>query len=286
MSTQSLLMDCHCHTGISPDGSGTVEELLVQAKKLQLPVLAVTEHVEMNRYFSKEYYQTEPRNEWEFFSHDRVLEQSLETVYQLKPKAKAMGIHLLCGVELGQANADFTLSEIVLRNKRLDFVIGSLHELLDLPDFFCLEYTEETVKSLLERYFKELLDLCNWGKFDVLGHMTYPLRYMQGEAGIAVDLLPYVEPILDCLRAIIARGKGLELNTSGLRQPYGKPFPTLAILKLYRELGGEILTLGSDAHTAADLGKGIPEGKEIAKAAGFSYVCYFQNRNPVFVPLD
>ena len=140
-----LPMDCHTHTGISPDGSGTVAGHIAQAEKLELPVLALTEHVEMNRYFPQAHYGTEPRNEWEIFDHAAVLEQSLEVVTAAKEQAAANGLTLLCGMEMGQPNADFGLSESVSRDMRLDFIIASLHELLDKPDFFCLDYTQENI---------------------------------------------------------------------------------------------------------------------------------------------
>lgn len=97
-----LPMDCHTHTGISPDGSGTVAGHIAQAEKLELPVLALTEHVEMNRYFPQAHYGTEPRNEWEIFDHAAVLEQSLEVVTAAKEQAAANGLTLLCGMEMGQ----------------------------------------------------------------------------------------------------------------------------------------------------------------------------------------
>ena len=86
-----LPMDCHTHTGISPDGSGTVAGHVEQAKKLGLPVLAFTEHVEMNRYFPQAHYNILPRNEWEIFDHAAVLEQSLEAVTAAKEQAAAAG---------------------------------------------------------------------------------------------------------------------------------------------------------------------------------------------------
>ena len=86
-----LPMDCHTHTGISPDGSGTVAGHIAQAEKLELPVLALTEHVEMNRYFPQAHYGTEPRNEWEIFDHAAVLEQSLEVVTAAKDPALRHG---------------------------------------------------------------------------------------------------------------------------------------------------------------------------------------------------
>ncbi len=278
-------MDCHTHTGFSPDGSGTVEQLYTRAAELKLPVLAVTEHVEMNRFFSQAYYGVQPRNEWEVFDHAAVLEQSLTAVSAAKKAAKEQGVTLLCGMEMGQPNADFGLSEAAAKDVRLDFVIASLHELLHTPDFFCLDYGVESVPELLERYFAQLYDICCWGKFDVLGHLTYPLRYIEGEAAIPVDLTPYEDVISACFRRLIDSGKGIELNVSGLRQKYGKTFPTPQLLKLYRDMGGEILTFGSDAHCAADLGKGITAGVELAKTAGFTRACYFANRQPVFITL-
>ena len=107
-----------------------------------------------------------------------------------------------------------------MQDNRLDFVIASLHELKNKPYFYFLDYRTEDVPKLLEQYFSELLTLCQWGKFDVLGHMTYPLRYIEGEAGIPVDLSAYEEQIHECLQALVNNGCGLELNTSGLRQKY------------------------------------------------------------------
>ena len=266
-----LPMDCHTHTGISPDGTGTVAGHAEQAKRLGLPVLALTEHVEMNRYFPQAHYGILPRNEWEIFDHAAVLEHSLQAVAAEKEQAAADGLTLLCGMEMGQPNADFGLSE---------------SELLEKPDFFCLDYQTENIPALMEAYFSQLYDICRWGHFDVLGHLTYPLRYIEGEAGIPVPLVPYAEQIRCCFRALAENGRGIELNTSGYRQKYGKPFPTLEYLKLYREMGGEVLTFGSDAHCAEDLGKGIADGVALAKAAGFSHACYFVKRKPVFLKLS
>ena len=262
-----LPMDCHTHTGISPDVTGTVAGHAEQAKRLGLPVLALTEHVEMNRYFPQAHYGILPRNEGEIFDHAAVLEHSLQAVAAEKEQAAADGLTLLCGM-------------------RLDFIIASLHELLEKPDFFCLDYQTENIPALMEAYFSQLYDICRWGHFDVLGHLTYPLRYIEGEAGIPVPLEPYAEQIRCCFRALAENGRGIELNTSGYRQKYGKPFPTLEYLKLYREMGGEVLTFGSDAHCAEDLGKGIADGVALAKAAGFSYACYFVKRKPVFLKLS
>ena len=117
------------------------------------------------------------------------------------------------------------------------------------------------------------------------GKMTYTLRYIEGDHGIHVDMKHYEEIIRESFKLLIQNGKGIEINTSGLRQKYGKTFPDLYWVKIYRELGGEIISLGSDSHCAADIGKGIAEGAEIARDAGFDYLCFFKERKPNFIKI-
>ena len=90
--------------------------------------------------------------------------------------------------------------------------------------------------------------------------------------------------IAETLRTLKERGKGIEINTSGLRQKYGRTLPDEHYIRLYRDLGGEILTVGSDAHCAADLAAGIPEGLALARECGFRYVAYFERRRAEFIP--
>lgn len=251
-------IDCHTHSGNSPDGTGTVGGLCRRAISLGLEALAITEHVELNRWHSQGYYGTTPRNDEEEYSYYKRMEKAMKDNHAAK-EAYGNRLHIISGIELGQIPCDFGLADSVMQDNRLDFVIASLHELKNKPDFYFLNYRTEDVPKLLEQYFSELLTLCQWGKFDVLGHMTYPLRYIEGEAGMPVDLSAYEEQIHECLKALVNNGCGLELNTSGLRQKYGKPFPTLEYIKLYREMGGESLSIGSDAHCAEDVGSGIKE---------------------------
>ena len=160
------------------------------------------------------------------------------------------------------------------------------HELVDAEDFAFLEYTQKNVNDYLERYFKTVYEMCKWGKFDILGHLTYPLRYIEGISKIKVNTDLYKEIIAESFKLLIAKGKGIEINTSGLRQPYGLTFPTSEYIMLYRSLGGEIISLGSDAHCSSDLGKGIAEGAEIAVEAGFKHICFFRKRKPVFIKIS
>lgn len=278
------LIDCHCHTANSPDGEGSVKQLCMRASELGLAVLGISEHCEANRLYSKEHYGSEPKNEYEIYDNICIFEKSMAentaSIYEC-PK----NLTLLCGIELGQPYADFYGSQSLIEDKRLDFVIASAHELCGKEDFAFLKYTKENVNGYLKEYFETIYQMCKWGKFDILAHLTYPLRYINGIAKLNVDISQYNEIISESFRLLIQNGKGIEINTSGLRQPYGLTFPTLEYVKLFKELGGEIISIGSDAHCADDLGKGIIDGIKLAEAGGFKYISYFKNRKPEFIKI-
>lgn len=279
------LIDCHTHTQFSVDSEADIVQMIEKAISLGLSAYAVTDHCECNRWYSEEYYVGE---DWyKFYNFGRDFEQSVSAVTALKEKYP--DFNLLCGVELGQATQDIEIAEKVISDNRLDFVIGSVHQLPKTEDFCFLDYEKYSsaeIKNLLERYFLEVNKLCNWGKFDILGHLTYCLRYIDSALGSDTDISPYDDIIEDSFKKLIEKGKGIEINTSGLRQNYGKTFPDLRYAKLFRELGGEIISIGSDAHTVEDLGSGIKKGVQLASDAGFTHLCYFKQRSPVFIEIQ
>lgn len=279
------LIDCHTHTQFSVDSDADISEMIEKACRLGLSAYAVTDHCECNRWYSKEHYPDE--DTYCYFGFGTYFESSVSAVTRLKEKYGGR-LNLICGVEMGQATHDFGIAEKIVSDSRLDFVIGSMHQLPKTEDFAFLEYEKlsgQDIYDLSERYFLEVNKLCKWGKFDVLGHLTYILRYIKGKAGIDLDISPFDEIIADSFKALVEKGKGIEINTSGYRQKYGDAFPSLKYVKMFRELGGEILSVGSDAHTVDELGKNVEDGAEIAKAAGFEYLCYFKERKPNFVKI-
>lgn len=280
-----LPMDCHTHTYCSPDSDASLGAMISHAQALGLSAFAVTDHIELCRFYPQGFYGVPARNEEDFFDYAARYEKSMEQ-NQIAKELYAGTMTFISGIEMGEPNADFALAESLLADKRLDFVIASLHELPDQLDFFFLDYTQQNVEKLLDDYFAELLKICQWGKFDVLGHLTYPLRYIVGDAGIPVDMVRCEEYIAECLKAVIRNGRGIELNTSGFRQKYGKPFPQEEYLRLYKDLGGTILSLGSDAHCPEDVGGGIAQGAALARACGFGKVCYFLRHEPHFIEIS
>ena len=281
------LIDCHTHTYFSPDADAEPEQMVKRAVELGLEAYAVTDHCECNRWFGIDHYNAEP-NEHDTYDFGKDFNRSLNCITKLKDNYNSK-INLICGIELGQATHDFEIANKAVQDERLDFIIGSMHELPNRSDFCFIKYenfSDREIDKLLEDYFLELLKLCKWGKFDVLGHLTYTLRYIEGEYGLKIDLSKYDGIIEECFKTIIQNSKGIEVNASGLRQKYGKPFPEYKYIKLYRDLGGEIISLGSDAHRVSDLGKGIAECSELVKKAGFKYLAYFKKHKRVFIRLD
>ncbi len=278
------MIDLHTHTSFSPDSDEPMKNMIERAIELGLEAYAVTDHCEADRFFERENYKRpQTDHEYDIYNYNEVYEKSLSAL--TKAKEIYPNFNLLCGIEWGQALYDMKATEIMCADKRLDFVIGSLHELEDMPDFAFIDYSEFDIDALLTKYFEEIARMCKNPVFDTLAHLTYTLRYIEGEQKIKVDMDKYKDIIAQAFKSLAYNGKALEINTSGLRQGYGKTFPTLDFVKLFKEMGGEIITLGSDSHRACDIGKGIATGEEIAKAAGFKYCAYFKERKPVFIKL-
>mgnify|MGYP003305647885 CR=1 FL=1 len=268
----NIPFDFHNHSTHSPDGENSAEEMVLRAIELGMKHYTITDHLEINKFYDEEFLYEEP------------VRQSSVILPQLKEKYKDK-ISLQYGVELGQALHDMTLTNRMLDSYNYDFIIGSCHMVRGYDDFYFLDYNEIDPQFLLDIYFEELLEMAEWGQFDVLGHLTYPLRYIVGDKGIPVDMKPYGAIIDEIFRTLIKNDMGIEINTSGLRQKIGRPLPDFEYVKRFYDLGGRILTIGSDAHCCKDLGKGIAEGVEIAKNAGFKEIACFINRKPQFIEI-
>jgi histidinol-phosphatase (PHP family) len=271
------MIDCHTHTTNSPDAESTPLEMVQQGINLGLDVMAITDHCEVNMWYPKEHYPNP--YDYDPYNYKKSFDDSLCDSMVLKAGFKK-DIKVLCGIELGQACMDFNLAEEIISDPRLDFVIGSVHQIVGFPDFFVIDYEHTNLDTLLKGYFLTVLRLCKWGKFDILGHLTYPLRYIY-EKGFTVDMQQFEPVIKEIFKTVIAKGIGIEVNSSGLRQKCGFSFPTVEYVQMYKDLGGSIISVGSDAHATDQLGKNIQECIDMIKSCGFEYLTYFENRRPI-----
>lgn len=265
-----FVSDSHVHTDCSRDGTDPAMMIGESAVRLGLYSLTITDHCECNRY--------------EADGYDKSIRQScFET---RKAAAAFLGrLHLYCGMELGQPTQDEAAAGDALGACGFDFVLASVHNVKGKKDFYSLDYARESVDDLLNRYFDELLETIEWGRFDSLAHLTYPWRYIAGEHGIRIDPERWTGRIDEVLKLLIRKRKALELNTSGYRRKLGVPLPGFSVLRRYRELGGRLVTLGSDAHRWADVGAGIEQGLALLQKAGFDHFTVYVSHQPRALPI-
>ena len=285
------LIDCHTHCRFSPDGQDEPIQLAQKAIERGLTAWALTDHCECNTWFEPEHYgidsKTADYDDIIMYNCRKYHNDSIEPINVLAQQLEGR-IEFVRGAELGQPLQAVEIADEILSDKALDFVIGSLHNNAGSPDFYYLQYDKMTaaeITKLLDDYFAQLLEMCEWGRFDVLGHITYPLRYITGKYAISIDLNRYKDICAQIFKTLIGKGKGIEINTSGLFTDYKTTMPDRSLLALYKDLGGEVLSLGSDAHCAEKIGQGIDIGAQLAKDCGFKYCTYFKNHKPVFINL-
>lgn len=269
------LFDQHSHCRCSPDSAAPARSMAEGAREHGMNLICFTDHVEMDNGHTGLVEPTWP-GQW-----PAAVEEM--TALMADPPA---GIQIRWGMELGSPNHAPDVAATAASAPELDLVLGSLHNLRRTEDFYYIRYTsEEQCLELDRRYLRELREVAEMDCFDVMAHIGYTSRYMNRQGfrtEITVDL--FREELTDILRTLITGGRGIEVNVSGLRQGH-HTYPSVDILRLYRELGGEIITVGSDAHTPADAGVGVREGYELLQSLGYSHVARFTKRNPEFIRL-
>lgn len=269
-----FISDSHTHSENSFDGNDSVIMMCERAANLGLYSVTVTDHCECNEYYENE----------ENVNYRKCIEDSIRDT----AKARAMYIskvNIYTGIELGQPCQDRKAAEEVLSLAEYDFVLGSLHNLRGEKDFYFLEYTKENVPELLERYFRELLELVEENNFDSLAHLTYPMRYIAANPEITTDMSCFKDELDEILKKLAENGKALEVNTSGLRQMIHKTLPDEEVIRRFRELGGKYVTVGSDAHRWGDVGSGIEDGLQLLLKCGYTHFTVYEKRKPKLLPI-
>ena len=264
------LLDMHVHSDSSPDGEHAAILLCEYALRKGLRAIAFTDHCEVDSFYTEHY------------------DRSIQQAYFEASKARSVfrgSLIVSIGIELGQPVQDLHTADKIIRSANYDVILGSVHNVRGQKDFYFLDYDNCDINALLRQYFDEMYEMVQWGGFDVLAHLTYPLRYICGEHGIPVDLTPFADIIDKILKGLAQGGKALEINTSGLRGKSGVTSPGLDIVRRFKELGGKYITIGSDAHCVSDVGVGLQEGLAIARDAGFQEITLFESRMPIKIEI-
>ena len=191
-------------------------------------------------------------------------------------------LEIYAGVEFGMQPHILDSDLSFFKNKDFDYVIGSIHAATKKELYGGDFLTGRTEHGGIIAYFEDMIYCVrHFDSYCNLGHLDAIARYIDSSF-CAAKYRDYIEEVL---RLIINKGKGIELNTSGKRYSLPHFHPEPSILELYRSLGGEIITLGSDSHSPHTLGAGFEEAKEVLKSCGFRYYAIYKNKKPEFIML-
>lgn len=268
-----IICDTHIHSKYSFDGCMDIDEICSIAIKNNIDMIAITDHYDIDGILGG-YYPP--------YYADEAYDDIMAAKEKYRDKLK-----LVYGIELGQAHIMLKEAAMFLNRYKFEFVIGSVHNLKDVPDFSMMRYDVmpiELCERLWQRYLNEIDEMLSFDGIHTVAHLTYPIRYMM-RYGKIIDYKKYSDQITTIYKKIIEKGLSLEVNTSGLRQDMNETMPNIELLKLYRDCGGELVTCGSDAHKPMHMGMNITDAYNLLKDIGFKYHTIYHDGKPEMIKL-
>lgn len=271
-----IYSDIHLHTSFSGDSETPMEDMIQSGIERGLRQMCFTEHLDMD-------YPLHPEDPVDF----SLDEDSYKRAFmEMKEKYRGQ-IELLFGIELGLQPHLKALCSALVKKHPFDFVIGSSHT-ADGEDPY---YAESFFRGITEtegcrKYFSSVLENIRLfsREIDAYGHIDYVIRYTPGKDKSSI--YEACQDILDeILQALIEEEIALEVNTGGLKYGLGQPNPRWDLIKKYRRMGGELLTIGSDAHSPEYLAYEFARIADFLADCGFTHYTIFRDRKPVFLPL-
>lgn len=262
------MFDFHMHSDFSADCDVSMEDMVNGAIQKGLKGICFTEHIDYD------YPDDSIVFEFDLKKYD-------QEIMRLREKYKR-DIRIQKGIEIGVQPHILNRYEKLMDEEMFDFVICSMHT----TDRKSLHYKEifegRTVEEAFELYYAEYLScIKKFKRFNVLGHVDLIKRYTDEPSS---DL--FHDALTEIFKEIIPDGKGIELNTSGVRYGLSHALPSDDVLTLYKQCGGEIITLGSDAHRESELAFQFKESLERLQSIGFEYVTTFENQQPTFHKIE
>lgn len=263
-----MIADCHMHTAFSSDSETDVEEQVKQAIALGMERICITDHMDMDY----------PTGEFDLDT-DAYYARIKEIQEKYKPQ-----IHVGFGVELGLQKHLRERQDAYIQKYPFDFVIGSMHLVQGTDPYDGDIFRQYGDAEAYRIYFEETLEnLKAAPRIQTLGHLDYAVRY-----GIEKDkeysYKKYADQIDAILQYLIQHEIALEVNTGGYKK-LGNPNPHPDVIRRYKELGGQYITVGADAHTPEVVGYGFDLVKSLLLECKFTYYTVFEGQKPLFLPL-
>ncbi len=268
MIDNTLIADMHTHSEYSHDSVCKIEDMCLSQIEKGTTIFAVTDHCDVLLFNDFDIY-TPIKN-----AYDNV--KALNEKYGEQCK-------ILAGVEVSEGFWFPKQLEKLYNLAPFDVIIGSVHcvkyknltEAYSRIDF--TNFSEEILYDYLDCYFNDVKTMILETDFDILAHLTCPIRYIKGKYGHNIDLDRYGDKITDILKSIIEKDIALEVNTS-VFNTLNDFMPSKKIINQYYDMGGRLITLGSDAHIAENASINFDKAIKAVKEIGFENICYFQNR--------
>lgn len=264
------MYDYHVHSAFSDDCFTAMADMVESAVSKGVKELCFTDHID--------HIFPDPAARWDF-DLDKYAVELAEVRENFKSR-----ITIKKGLELGVRPNLLAGYQELVDTGSFDFVIASVHfcggkEIYN-GDFFRGRTPQESYRE----YYEELYYCArNFQGFNVIGHLDLLKRHASYAEPQKAEL--FYDILQELFKDLVQRGKGLEINTSGLRTSFNETLPTLEVMKLYKDLGGEIITLGSDSHYPEHLGWKFPEVCAGLKSIGFKYITTFTNQKPQFTKI-
>ena len=276
-----ILTDCHVHSCFSSDSQTPVEAMLKQAIDRKFPFFYLTDHMDYEFPVYEEGMNFEFNPE-EYFSTLEKYQHKYGAAIQIRP-----------AIELGLKPHIATKCQELLNKYPFDFVIGSTHLVNDEDPYSPRFWESRTEKEALSSYFETVIEnIRAFPKIDSCGHLDYVIRYAP-----SIRTTPpsaetpcyrysdYADYLDEALKLLLQHGIALEVNTAGYVKGLNQPNPQPEVLKRYRELGGELITIGSDAHLPEFYACEFKRTEELLKKLGFKYYAIYEKRKPVMLTL-
>lgn len=262
--------DFHMHTSFSSDSDTTPEDMVRGAIEKGLQTICITDH------YDKDFPMTPGGEEFAF-----DMESYVKEIRRLKELYKD-SIDIRMGIEIGLQPHLGDFYHVLINAYPFDFVIGSVHVIDHLDPYYGEYFIGKEDEDAYRQAFEETLENIKVNKdFDVLGHIDYVVRYGKQKAE-HYSYQKYADILDEIMKELIRQGKGLELNAAGWKYGLGFCHPHPDVLKRYRELGGEIITVGADGHKPEHIAYDFSKVSAVLKECGFQYYTEFKERKAYF----
>ena len=277
--SSKISCDAHMHTDFSTDCESSVRSMLNAAVEKGLRTVCITDHMDLD--FPPQEREGQPQDAPPF---QFDVEEYFRVLTPLKEEYRGR-LDVRIGIEIGLQPHLGAQYKKLLAAYPFDIVIGSIHLVRGLDPYYGKLFEGRPDADTYREAFEETLTCIEQNEdFDTLGHLDYVVRYGKHKAE-GYSYRAFADEIDAVLKKLISMGKGLEVNTGGLKYGLGFTNPHPDVIRRYRELGGEIVTVGADAHRPEYVGYEFGEAADLLGVCGFRYYTEFIERKPIFKKL-